>query len=141
MIKKILFYSLLCIIAAVGTISVKTFFDVNKLEKVRDMKEFALSFDPNGKQPVEMDVRNGSWRDPFYDWHVKSSLFPYLRLESETIKVSNPVISSKNGVETDLSPEGRMVHRDKLWNVFWISIKPANQGYAPPIHYGPFRIE
>jgi hypothetical protein len=104
---------------------------VNALEKVADPVEFTKSFNPEGKNPVQLEIGGLEGRT------VHSPYYPYQELQTTTLTLSIGNISFKNGKEINLTTEGRAYDVDPYWNIFWVEIgKSAEYTHF----YGPYKL-
>jgi hypothetical protein len=92
------------------------------LTKVDNPKRFAMSFDPQGKTPVGLDVEG--WKN--LTW--KSSIYPNNNLRRN-------FVGGDDCGRVGIKGEARYLLVDTKWNIFWIEITPCSES---PTFFGPF---
>lgn len=129
--KKVLILAIVStIVLGIGILFTKQYFQVRALPLARNPESFVKSFNPDGKEPVSLEVGGLEGRV------IYSPYFPYRKLKTKKIIQGDVVITYTRDEEINKSTESRYLNTDPLWNIYWVEISrfPEKTKF-----YGPFR--
>lgn len=108
---------------------------VNNVSFIDDPKKFVKEFNPEGKNPVQLEIFSAHvfWGGGRL---IKSPLHPYTKLETVEVIHGECYSRSENGRVSNLSREGRNIDLDPFWKVFWVEIIQCGVNTR---FFGPYR--
>ena len=115
-----------------------TYREVAALPKFAAPEMFAREFNPTDGKPAD----NIGWHCNLFllNCHkesvISSPLFPHRILKSTEIDPGSCSFRYRNNEEANLSREGRYLHIDPFWRVFWVEITQCREKTR---FYGPYR--
>ena len=129
-IKVLLLTIVSTIVLVIAVLFAKQYIQVRALPLTGNPKSFVESFNPEGQEPVSLEVGGLEGRV------IHSPFLPYVKLKTQSIINSEVILTYNNGEEINKSTEGRYLNMDPFWNIYWVEISrfPEKTKF-----YGPFR--
>jgi len=129
--KKVLLLTIVStIVLIIVVLFAKQYIQVRALPLTGNPKSFVESFNPEGQEPVSLEVGGLEGRV------IHSPFFPYVKLKTQNIVQGQVILTYNKGEEINKSTEGRYLNTDTFWKVYWVEISrfPEKTKF-----YGPFR--